>query len=140
MDKIIGYTTGVYDLFHIGHLNLLKKAKGLCDFLIVGCTTDEIVKERKDKFPVIPFDERMEILSSIRDVDVVVPQDTMDKMDAWYRYKFDIMFVGDDWKGDPKWESWEEQFAKVGVKIIYLPYTHKTSSTKINQILDDFRT
>ena len=107
MKKTIGYTTGVYDLFHVGHLNLLQNAKGLCDFLIVGCTMDELVINRKNKAPVIPFLERVEILKSIKFVDAVVPQDNMDKMEAWRKYHFDIMFVGDDWKGTPEWEAIE---------------------------------
>lgn len=138
MKKTIGYTTGVYDLFHVGHLNLLQNAKGLCDFLIVGCTMDELVINRKNKAPVIPFLERVEILKSIKFVDAVVPQDNMDKMEAWRKYHFDIMFVGDDWKGTPEWEAIEKEFNAVGVKIIYFPYTQSTSSTKINNILNQF--
>jgi glycerol-3-phosphate cytidylyltransferase len=138
MRKIIGYTTGVYDLFHVGHLNLLQNSKGLCDFLIVGCTIDELVINRKNKSPVIPFLERVEILKSIKFVDAVVPQDNMDKMEAWRKYHFDIMFVGDDWKGSSEWEKIEKEFNSIGVKIIYFPYTQSTSSTKINNILDQF--
>ncbi len=130
----IGYTTGVYDLFHIGHLNLLKNAKGLCDKLIVGVTTDELVSY-KNKKAVIPFEERMEIVRNISYVDAVVPQHSMDKMDMWKRLKFDIMFVGDDWFEHPKWKDYETQFEKVGAKIIYFPYTKGTSSTLINEIL-----
>ncbi|MEI6139837.1 MAG: adenylyltransferase/cytidyltransferase family protein [Mariniphaga sp.] len=139
MKKIIGYTTGVYDLFHIGHLNLLKNAKQMCDFLIVGCTTDELVLERKNKEPIIPFNERVQILESIKYVDSVVAQNNMNKMDAWQRYRFDIMFVGDDWKGSPQWESIEKGFKDIGVNIIYFPYTINTSSTKINNVLDAFK-
>lgn len=139
MSKVIGYTSGVYDLFHIGHLNLLKNAKGLCDFLIVGCTIDDIVWQRKNKMPVIPYEERIQILDSIKYVDAVVPQDSMNKMEAWKRYKFDIMFVGDDWKGTPQWDEIEKEFSLIGVKIVYFPYTVNTSSTKINLVLDTFR-
>jgi len=139
MKKVIGYTTGVYDLFHVGHVKLLKNAKGLCDYLIVGCTIDELVNQRKDKNPIIPFEERVEILKSIKYVNSVVPQDTMNKIEAWERYKFDIMFVGDDWKDSPQWNVIENQFKELGVKIIYFPYTKGTSSTKINKIIDSFR-
>lgn len=131
---IIGYTTGVFDLFHIGHLNLLRKAKEQCDHLIVGVSTDDLVMY-KHKHAVIPFEERIEIVKAIRFVDEVVPQVNMDKMEAWKRLHFNIMFVGDDWKGTAKWEAYEKQFAEVGVKIVYFPYTKGTSSTLINDVL-----
>jgi glycerol-3-phosphate cytidylyltransferase len=131
---IIGYTTGVFDLFHIGHLNLLKNAKALCDKLVVGVTTDELVRY-KNKKAVIPFEERIEIVRNITFVDSVVPQDSMDKMDMWNRLKFDVMFVGDDWYKTEKWDKFERDFKDVGVKIIYFPYTKGTSSTLINSIL-----
>lgn len=136
--KIIGYTTGVFDLFHIGHLNLLRNAKSLCDKLILGVTTDELVSY-KHKKAVIPFIERCEIVQSIKYVDLVVPQENMDKYEAWKKLKFDIMFVGDDWYNTEKWNKIEAQLEKVGVKIIYFPYTKGTSSTLINQILMDQR-
>ena len=100
----IGYTTGVFDLFHIGHLNLLKNAKGLCDKLIVGVTSDELVSY-KGKKAVIPFEERMEIVRNIQYVDAVIPQESMDKMENWKKLKYDVMFVGDDWHNTPKWEE-----------------------------------
>jgi len=131
---IIGYTTGVFDLFHIGHLKILKKAKSLCDKLIVGVTSDDLVKY-KHKKPVISFSERSEIVASIKYVDTVVPQETMDKMEAWNKLKFDIMFVGDDWYKTDKWQELESEFKTFGVKIIYFPYTKGTSSTIINEIL-----
>jgi glycerol-3-phosphate cytidylyltransferase len=131
-----GYTTGVYDLFHVGHVKLLNQAKLLCDRLIVGVSTDELVKEYKKRTPLIPFEERVEILSNIRCVDLVVPQNSMDKFEAWNRYKFDFMFVGDDWYKTPSWENLEKRFSDVGVKIVYFPYTKTTSSTKINNALD----
>ena len=130
----IGYTTGVFDLFHIGHLNLLKNAKSLCDKLIVGVTTDELVAY-KNKKAVIPFNERMEIVSSIKYVDAVVPQESMDKMGMWKKLKFDVMFVGDDWYKSEKWKKYEDDFKAVNVKIVYFPYTKGTSSTLINDIL-----
>lgn len=130
----VGYTSGVYDLFHIGHLNLLRKSKELCSSLIVGVTVDELVAY-KHKRAVIPFEERIEIIQSIRYVDMAVPQTTMDKISAWEKYRFDVMFVGDDWKGTEKWEKYEEEFSKIGVDIVYFPYTKGTSSTLINQTL-----
>lgn len=132
--EIIGYTTGVFDLFHIGHLNLLRNAKALCDKLIVGVTTDELVSY-KHKKAIIPFNERCEIVRNIKFVDLVVPQENMDKYEAWKKLKFDIMFVGDDWYNTKKWNDIEAQLKKVGVKIIYFPYTKGTSSTLINNIL-----
>ncbi len=116
MSRKIGYTTGVFDLFHIGHLNLLRKARENCDYLIVGVTADELVSY-KHKKAVIPFEERIKIVEAIRYVDEVVPQSDMDKFEAWERLQFDIMFVGDDWKGHPKWSKYEKQFSDVGVSI-----------------------
>lgn len=135
---VLGYTTGVFDLFHIGHLNMLKNAKGMCDKLIVGVTTDELVSY-KHKKAVIPFEERIEIVRSIECVDVAIPQRSMDKFEAWKKLKFDVMFVGDDWYASEKWEEYERQFAEVGVKIIYFPYTQGTSSTLINEVLKNLR-
>jgi len=132
MKMIIGYTTGVYDLFHVGHINILENAKRMCDKLIVGVTTDELVKY-KHKTVVIPFEERCKIVSKY--ADVVVPQENMNKVDAYKRYKFDIMFVGDDWYKTDKWEKIEESLKKHGVIIIFLPYTKSTSSTLINEVL-----
>ena len=136
--QVIGYTTGVFDLFHIGHLRLLIKAKSLCDKLIVGVTTDDLVCY-KSKKSVIPFEERAEIVANIKCVDTVVAQASMDKLGAWEKFQFDIMFVGDDWKNTNKWQEFEKQFKRVGVKIIYFPYTKGTSSTLINEILQKER-
>ena len=132
---IIGYTTGVFDLFHVGHVRILQNARSMCDRLIVGVTTDELVCEYKKKSPVIPYDERVEIISSNRYVDAVVPQTSYDKMAAWQLYKFNIMFVGDDWKGTKKWNELEQAFEAVGVRIVYFPYTKTTSSTLLNDTL-----
>jgi glycerol-3-phosphate cytidylyltransferase len=134
----IGYTTGVFDLFHIGHLNLLKKAKDNCDYLIVGVSTDELVSY-KNKKAVIPFEERIEIIKSIKYVDHAVAQTNMEKLSAWDNLKFDVMFVGDDWKGTEKWLKYEEEFKKIGVDIVYFPYTMGTSSTLINETLINLR-
>ena len=136
---IIGYTTGVFDLFHIGHLNLLKNAKGMCDKLIVGVTTDELMLEYKKKKAVIPFEERIEIIRSIKYVDAAIAQESMNKFEAWKKLKFDIMFVGDDWYQSEKWKKYEAEFKKVGVRIIYFPYTKGTSSTLINSVLINLR-
>ena len=132
---IVGYTTGVFDLFHVGHLNMLKNAKSMCDRLIVGVTTDELVSY-KNKKAVIPYEERSEIVRAIKYVDAVIPQENMDKFEMWKRLKFDVMFVGDDWYETEKWKKYEDQFSEVGVKIVYFPYFKGTSSTKINSIID----
>jgi glycerol-3-phosphate cytidylyltransferase len=134
----IGYTSGVYDLFHVGHLNMLRNAKSLCDKLIVGVTTDELVSY-KNKKAVIPFHERIEIVRNIKCVDAVVPQENMDKMKQWQKLKFDVIFVGDDWHNTDKWKEFELDFKEVGVQIVYFPYTKGISSTKLNKILDKER-
>lgn len=134
---IIGYTTGVFDLFHIGHLNILKKAKEMCDYLIVGVSTDELVMQYKNKKPVIAYEERVAIVEAIKYVDKVVPQVNRDKFSAWEEHKFNRMFVGDDWKGSPLFSSLEEQFAQHGVEIVYFPYTQGTSSTILKQALNE---
>ncbi len=131
---IVGFTTGVYDLFHIGHLNLLRNARAMCDKLIVGVSTDELVAY-KSKKAIIPFTERMEIIRSIRHVDAVIPQESMDKFEMWKKMKFDVMFVGDDWYQSERWQELEKQFTKVGVRIVYFPYTKGTSSTLLNEVL-----
>lgn len=135
---IIGYTTGVFDLFHIGHLNLLKNAKAMCDRLIVGVTSDELVTY-KHKKAVIPFEERLEIVRSIKYVDAAIIQDNLDKYEAWKKMKFDILFVGDDWYNTDQWNTYEELLTKVGVRIIYFPYYKGTSSTLINETLKKLR-
>jgi glycerol-3-phosphate cytidylyltransferase len=131
---LVGYTSGVYDLFHVGHLNLLKNAKGLCDKLIVGVTIDELVAY-KCKKAVIPFVERIEIVRSCKYVDAAIPQHSMDKFEMWKKLKFDVMFVGDDWYNNEKWEIMEAEFKKVNVRIVYFPYTKGTSSTLLNEVL-----
>lgn len=133
----IGYTTGVYDLFHIGHLNILEKAKEQCETLIVGVSTDELVKSEKSKTPVIPFEERIRIIESIRYVDKAVPQFNKNKMEAYEKFRFDAMFVGSDWKGTPQWNGYEKEFSEIGVDIIYLPHTDGTSSTLLTEVLNE---
>ena len=131
----VGYTTGVFDMFHIGHLNILRRAKEQCEYLIVGVSTDELVKEYKNKTPIIPFEERAEIVRSIDCVDRVIAQENRDKYAAWRELKFDVMFVGDDWKGKPLFMKVEEEFKKVGVDVVYFPYTKDTSSTILREKL-----
>lgn len=133
--KIIGYTTGVFDMFHIGHLNILQKAKSMCDYLIVGVSTDELVQRDKNKTPVIPFAERAEIVKSICYVDQVVPQVDKNKKAAWEQLHFDKMFVGSDWQGTPQWREFEKEFAPLGVEIVYLPHTDGISSTQLTEFI-----
>lgn len=134
----IGYTTGVYDLFHIGHLNLLKNAKGLCDKLVVGVTVDDLVAY-KGKHPMIPFEDRIEIVRSIRYVDAAVPQYDMDKLKACKELGATVLFVGDDWYGTDKWKAYEKEFNKEKIKIVYFPYTKGISSTQITKALKAVR-
>ncbi len=134
---IIGYTTGVFDMFHIGHLNILRRAKEQCDFLIVGVSTDELVQHEKNKTPIIPFKERCAIVEAIKYVDKVVVQYDKNKMAAWRQEHFHKMFVGSDWKGTDAWNRFEEEFRPLGVEIVYLDHTDGISSTilknKINE-------
>ena len=132
---VIGYTTGVYDMFHIGHLNVIRKAKEQCDYLIVGVSTDELVQKEKGKTPVIPFNERAEIVSALKYVDEVVPQIDKNKFSAWEKYHFNKMFVGSDWKGSAQWNEFERQFKPYGVEIVYLPHTDGISSTKLTGVI-----
>ncbi len=129
----VGYTTGVYDMFHVGHLNILKKAKEQCDYLIVGVSTDELVQEYKNKTPVIPFEDRAAIVSSIKYVDQVVPQKTMDKYDAWKDLHFDVIFHGDDWKNTSTYNEIEMKLKREGVEFVYFPYTKGVSSTLLKE-------
>ena len=129
--KIIGYTTGVFDLFHIGHLRVLQRARANCDYLIVGVTTDDLVMQRKLKRPMIGYADRIEIVKALRCVDEVVPQADMDKLSAFFRLGFHRMFVGSDWRGTPAWVEYERELAPYGAKIIYLPHTDGISSTII---------
>ena len=134
----VGYTSGVYDMFHVGHLNILKKAKEQCEYLIVGVTTDELALYKNAKV-IIPFEDRCAIVESIKYVDKVIPQETMEKMVAWKKEHFDVIFVGDDWKGTEKWKKLEQEFAKVGVDIVYFPYTAKISSSKLREIIKELQ-
>lgn len=131
----VGYTTGVFDMFHIGHLNILRRAKEQCEYLIVGVSTDELVESYKDKKPIIPFEERAEIVQSIEFVDLVVAQENRDKIEAQKKLQFDVMFVGDDWKGKPLFMEVESVFKQIGVDVVYFPYTKNTSSTILREKL-----
>lgn len=135
---VIGYTSGVFDLFHIGHLNLLKNAKGMCDKLIVGVTVDELVVY-KGKLPMIPFSERIEIIRSIKFVDAAVPQKDMDKFSMCKKLKANILFVGDDWYDTDKWNEYERDLNKTGIGVVYFPYTKGISTTKISEALKSTR-
>lgn len=132
--KKIGYTTGVFDMFHIGHLNILKKAKNECDFLIVGLTVDEEVFRVKNKNPIIPYKDRKEILESIIYVDKVVPEFDTNKILAWNELKFNIIFKGSDWKNTAIWNRYEEFFKEKNVEVRYFDYTPGISSTKLRLI------
>ena len=130
---VIGYTTGVYDMFHIGHLNILRRAKEQCDFLIVGVSTDELVQREKNKTPVISFEDRCKIVEAIKYVDQVVPQVDKNKFSAWEKYRFHKMFVGSDWQGTEAWNRYEEQFKPLGVEIVYLSHTDGISSSILRE-------
>lgn len=135
----VGYTAGVYDMFHIGHLNIIKNAKSLCDYLIVAVSTDEVVEQNKHKKTIIPFADRVKIVEAIRYVDKVVPQDSYDidgKIKAAIDNKIDVMFVGDDWKGTEKWDRIEEKLNAIGVKLIYLPHTDGISSSMLREVVN----
>lgn len=132
----IGYTTGVYDMFHIGHLNIIKRAKEMCDFLIVGVTTDELCLKRKGKLPIICEKDRIEIVESIKYVDKVVKQNDMDKLKAVMEYKAEVVFVGSDWKGTTSWNKYEEEFKKVNCVVEYLDHTDGISSTILRERLN----
>lgn len=129
----VGYTTGVFDMFHIGHLNILKRAKEQCEYLIVGVSTDEIVESYKHKAPIIKFEERCAIVEAIKYVDKVVPQISMNKMDAYKELKFDALFHGSDWQGSDMYDQIIKELAEVGVDVVFLPHTDGISSTLIRE-------
>lgn len=133
----IGYTTGVFDMFHIGHLNILRRAKEQCEYLIVGVTTDELCFARKQKYPVIAQAERLAIVEAIRYVDRAVYQSDMNKMNAVKQYGCDVVFVGSDWKGTPSWNNYEAEFHKLGCDVVYLDHTDGISSTLLRKKIKD---
>lgn len=135
--KIVGYTTGVFDMFHIGHLHLLKKARNRCDYLIVGVSTDELVESYKKKTPIIPFEHRLEIVSSLKFVDEVVAVTHRDKKQSYLDVGYDVLFVGDDWRGSDIFEDLEKFLEPYHARVEYFPYTQDVSSTKFREILQD---
>ena len=130
-NKIVGYTTGVFDLFHIGHLNILEKAAKECDYLIVGVTTSETVKKYKDRYPITSLEDRMAIVRAIKYVDRVVVQENMDKVAAWDKYRYNIIFHGDDWKNSPMYNEIERKLSDLGVKMKFFKYTDTTSTSSL---------
>jgi glycerol-3-phosphate cytidylyltransferase len=135
LNRIVGYAPGVYDLFHIGHLNVLRHAKDHCDYLIAGVVSDEMCMLAKGQKPIVPLTERLEIVRHVRFVDEVHAETLPDKLDTWKDLKFDRIFKGDDWRGTPKGNKLEADFASVGVEVVYFPYTVHTSSTQLRRAL-----
>jgi glycerol-3-phosphate cytidylyltransferase len=133
--RTVGYAPGVYDLFHVGHLNILREARARCDYLIAGVVSDEMAELAKGRPPVVPHSERLEIVSHISLVDATFAETTPDKMDTWHELRFDVIFKGDDWRGTPKGDKLEREFAEVGVGVVYFPYTVCTSSTLLRLVL-----
>lgn len=132
----IGYAAGAFDLFHIGHLNILREAKQHCDHLIAGVVSDEMLELTKGRAPIIPLAERMEIVEHISYVDQVHPETVEDKLQTWEQLHFTTFFKGDDWRGTPRGLELERRFAEVGVRVVYFPYTRHTSSTKLREALE----
>lgn len=135
----IGYAAGAFDLFHIGHLNILRQAKAHCDYLIAGVVSDERLIQTKGRAPVVPLAERMEIVSHISYVDQVYAESLPDKLQVWEELGFNTFFKGDDWKGTPRGQDLEDRFGQVGVKVIYFPYTQQTSSSQLRAALEAMR-
>ena len=132
----IGYTQGVYDMFHIGHLNILKRAKEYCEILIVGINSDDLVRKYKHKIPVINEIDRVEIVRNIKQVDQVVLVDTLDKNEIYKKIHFNAIFIGSDWKGNPRWEQTEKEMADKDVDVVYLPHTEGISSSILREVKD----
>lgn len=135
MSDIVGYVPGAWDMFHVGHLNILLRAREQCDRLIVGVVTDEALHKAKSKYPIIPLSERLEVVGQLDIVDEVVTDFSSNKLEVWDRVRFDVLFKGDDWRGTPKGERLEAEMASVGVQLCYFPYTAHTSSTLLRSIL-----
>ncbi|GEA85842.1 MAG: adenylyltransferase/cytidyltransferase family protein [Cellulomonas sp.] len=135
MARRVGYAPGAYDLFHVGHLNILRRAREHCDFLIAGVVSDEMLEQARGRRPVVPLVERMEIVEHIAFVDAVHAEVVPDKLETWRELQFDVFFKGDDWRGTPKGEALERRFAEVGVEVVYFPYTLQTSSTALRRAL-----
>ena len=133
--KLVGYCPGIFDMFHVGHLNILRRSRLDCDYLIAGVVTDEVCERSKGKRPVVPLHERIEIVQSIKFVDEAVPDWSVEKIDMWQHLRFDVIFKGDDWRGTPKGDRMEQSFAEIGVRVVYLPYTPQTSSTLLRELI-----
>lgn len=131
----VGYVPGAFDMFHVGHLNVLRNARLACDFLIAGVVSDELVSALKGQAPIVPLAERLEVVRAIRYVDLTVEEDVPEKLEMWRRLDFDVIIKGDDWRGTPKGDKLERDFASVGVEVVYLPYTAHTSSTMLRRLL-----
>lgn len=136
MSQTVGYAPGAYDLFHVGHLNLLRHARDRCDYLVAGVVSDEMAERAKGRPPVVPLVERLEIVRSIRFVDAAFVETVPDKLETWQQIRFDVLFKGDDWRGTAKGDRLESDFRTVGVEIVYFPYTMHTSSTQLRRALD----
>lgn len=132
---VVGYVPGAWDLFHVGHLNILERARRFCDWLVVGVVTDEALYEMKAKYPIVPLGERMAIVNAIGLVDEVVVDHSSNKLEAWNQVRFEILFKGDDWQGTAKGRKLENDMASVGVEVHYFPYTGHTSSTELRRVL-----
>lgn len=135
MGQIVGYAPGAYDLFHVGHLNILRHAKSRCDFLVAGVVSDEMCLRNKGIQPFVPLRERAEIVRHVSFVDAVYEEHTPEKLDAWEAIRFDRIFKGDDWRDTAKGQKLERDFAGVGVEVVYFPYTVHTSSTILRRVL-----
>jgi glycerol-3-phosphate cytidylyltransferase len=136
MRHTVGYAPGAYDLFHVGHLNLLRHARARCDYLVAGVVSDEMAERAKGRAPVVPLRERLEIVRSIRFVDAAFVETVPDKLQTWQQVRFDVLFKGDDWRGTAKGDKLEADFRTVGVEVVYFPYTVHTSSTQLRRALD----
>lgn len=131
----VGYAPGAYDLFHIGHLNILRHARSQCDYLVAGVVSDEMAEIAKGRRPMIPLVERLEIVRSVKYVDAAFVETVPDKVETWKQVRFDVIFKGDDWRGTPKGDRLEKDFAALGVDVVYFPYTVHTSSTQLRRAL-----
>lgn len=132
----LGYTSGVYDMFHVGHLNILEQAKSQCEYLIVGVTTDDLCYERKKKKPIINQEDRIRIVRAIKYVDDVIFQESMDKLEIVNKYGIDVVFVGSDWRGTEAWDEYEKQFKQFGCDVVYIDHTNGISSTILREQLN----
>lgn len=135
MGERLGYAPGVFDLFHVGHLNILRRARAHCDRLVAGVCSDELVVRLKGRPPVVPLSERLQIVRSVRYVDETFVATVDDKIEIWKEVGFDVIFKGDDWLGTDVWTTYEKEFARVGVEVVYFPYTVHTSSTLLRDAL-----